>query len=487
MKRSRSDTEQPPFVSRLVLPHEHPLSLALARQADELRLDSPRGVLACSEMSAGLVELTLQAGRADGYGARAWPFFVGGAGLGDEPEMARMIGVPPRAPVAARFGVPVAMSGVDDSGCCDATFWEGLGDVPTLRAIAERAVAWLEGTHLSDDAAEARPQWEEAERHCRGKLQVIERYRQLALAPALVAEDTQLEAAWLAPELRELLAATEQKGGGGQSPTAAAAAAAAAAASRLLDSGAVREVAPGIFSLELFSQSFCAQLLAEIDHFEATDLPRRRPNTMNNYGLVVNEIGMERTMSQLLRRVVAPISAAAYPREDVVRALDHHHSFAVAYAAEGGDKGLDMHHDAAEVTLNVCLGRSFEGATLRFCGRFGGADHRRTQLVYSHAVGRALLHLGRQRHGADEIVSGERVNLIMWARSSAFRAAAAFGHIEPDGYPKAAEDGSPDRECLSKANDADFAQQLRKLGEEVAPSASGCATGTCPLRKKQVM
>ena len=35
-------------------------------------------------------------------------------------------------------------------------------------------------------------------------------------------------------------------------------------------------------------------------------------------------------------------------------------------AAAGGDRGLDLHHDAAEVTLNACLGRDFEGATLHF-------------------------------------------------------------------------------------------------------------------------
>ena len=72
---------------------------------------------------------------------------------------------------------------------------------------------------------------------------------------------------------------------------------------------------------------------------------------------------MEPLLTLLLRRVIAPLSAAAYPREEVVRALDHHHSFVVAYrAAAGGDRGLDMHHDASEVTLNVCLGRDFEGA-----------------------------------------------------------------------------------------------------------------------------
>lgn len=44
--------------------------------------------------------------------------------------------------------------------------------------------------------------------------------------------------------------------------------------------------------------------------------------------------------------------------------LDHHHSFIVQYKHDGGDAGLDMHHDAAEVTLNVCLGRDFSSGGL---------------------------------------------------------------------------------------------------------------------------
>ena len=51
----------------------------------------------------------------------------------------------------------------------------------------------------------------------------------------------------------------------------------------------------------------------------------------------------------------------------------------------------------------------------------------------------------------------------MWARSSAFRGAAAFGHIEPDGYPKAAEAGEPELLCLSRANDDDYEAQLENL------------------------
>ena len=83
-----------------------------------------------------------------------------------------------------------------------------------------------------------------------------------------------------------------------------------------------------------------------------------------------------------------------------------------------GDRNLDMHHDASEVTLNVCLGRGeFSASGLRFCGEFGRADHRQSKLQLQHSLGRAVLHLGRHRHGADDIASGERVNLIVWARS----------------------------------------------------------------------
>ena len=37
------------------------------------------------------------------------------------------------------------------------------------------------------------------------------------------------------------------------------------------------------------------------------------------------------------------------------------------------------------------------------------------------APGVGLLHAGKRRHGAAPIVEGERVNLIVWARSSTYR------------------------------------------------------------------
>lgn len=264
-------------------------------------------------------------------------------------------------------------------------------------------------------------------------------------------------------------------------PHAAAAAAAALgqAAAASVDWRAVAdEVSPGIFAFDLFTPAFCALLVAEADAFEGSGLPRRRPNTMNNFGLIVNEIGLEPLMSDLVASLLGPACRALFPEETrICGALDHHHSFLVQYrAAAGGDTNLDMHHDASEATLNVCLGRDFAGAGLRFCGRNGSARHRRSQYTHAHVKGRAVLHLGRHRHGADDIAAGDRLNLIVWLRSSTFRGAAAFGHADLDGFPKQPEAGVVDHVCLSAANDADYEEQLEKLAaaavQSTAPSTS---------------
>jgi hypothetical protein len=46
------------------------------------------------------------------------------------------------------------------------------------------------------------------------------------------------------------------------------------------------EVQPGsgVYTFELFTPEFCNMLLAEVDSFERSSLPRRRPNTMNAAG-----------------------------------------------------------------------------------------------------------------------------------------------------------------------------------------------------------
>lgn len=59
-----------------------------------------------------------------------------------------------------------------------------------------------------------------------------------------------------------------------------------------------------------------------------------------------------------------PIAHLLYP-EWVKEGLDSHKAFIVKYAI-GDDVELSYHFDNAEVTLNVCLGRTFHGGALYF-------------------------------------------------------------------------------------------------------------------------
>ena len=318
--------------------------------------------------------------------------------------------------------------------------------------------------------------WRDAARSTWEKRAVVDRYANAANGlhahAELLGDDAVLMPEWITPPFRTLLNAVRSCDD----------AMVRAAADDVVRAGVVKEVGPepdgdddddaaaaGVYAFDLFEERFCAMLTEEVDAYEVSGLPKRRPNTMNASGLIVNEIGMWGLMTDVVKALASPLAAALYRDEIFADSLDHHHSFVVHYARDK-DTRLDMHHDASEVTLNVCIGRDhFEGAGLRFCGRFGDANHRSgPSFAVSHVPGRAVMHLGRQRHGADVIAAGERMNLIVWARSSAFRAAAAYGHCDPDGYPRAPEGGDPTPECLSEANDHDFETWTKTFAERAS-------------------
>ena len=238
------------------------------------------------------------------------------------------------------------------------------------------------------------------------------------------------------------------------------------------------EEAPGVFSFELFSDAFCAAFLDEVDHYRNSGLPIRRPNSMNNYGprrrvrpvrrregarargtgrpsspvvgLIVNEIGMRGAIDQLQREVLLPIARSLWPRE--ASSFHTHHSFMVQYK-KSEDPGLDMHTDDSDVTFNVCLGKRFSGAGLTFCGGMGQPDHRQFSFNYRHKKGRAVVHLGTKRHGADDIQSGERRNLIIWNHNRDWRLSDEYAK-RSQRYQR--ESAPPDARCLSYTHDRDF-------------------------------
>jgi hypothetical protein len=164
----------------------------------------------------------------------------------------------------------------------------------------------------------------------------------------------------------------------------------------------------GVYSFNVFNDTFLRMLNEELDNFykvsEVEGIPVRRPNSMNNYGVILNEIGMRPMITAFQQRYLWPLSRHLFPAQ--ASQFDDHHSFIVRYRA-GEDLGLDMHTDDSDVTFNVCLGEQFTGATLSFCGMFGAPNHRKHTHTYHHKVGRAILHLGNRRHGADVSNQGE--------------------------------------------------------------------------------
>jgi len=207
------------------------------------------------------------------------------------------------------------------------------------------------------------------------------------------------------------------------------------------------EEIPGVYSFEMFNLGFCQMLMDEVENYDKSNLPKHRPNTMNNYGLVLNNIGME-PMFDLLLDYVRPLTRVLYPQFGG-ESLDHHHTFVVQYKI-GEDLSLDMHTDDSEVTINLNLHDNFSGASLNFCGVQGNLDLRTHKLSYHHKKGRAVIHAGTHRHGAADITTGERHNLIFWCMSSNYRKGEDF-------RPTRIEEGvTPDLVCLSKTHDEDY-------------------------------
>ncbi|KAJ4713464.1 2-oxoglutarate (2OG) and Fe(II)-dependent oxygenase superfamily protein [Melia azedarach] len=190
----------------------------------------------------------------------------------------------------------------------------------------------------------------------------------------------------------------------------------------------ISEPSPGVFTFEMLQPRFCELVLAEVESFEKwvneSNFRIMRPNTMNKYGAVLDDFGLETMLDKLMESFIRPLSKVFF-LEVGGSTLDSHHGFVVEY---GKDRDVDLgfHVDDSEVTLNVCLGKQFTGGELFFrgtrCEKHVNTGSQAEEIFdYSHVPGRAVLHRGRHRHGARATTSGHRVNLLLWCRSSVFR------------------------------------------------------------------
>ncbi|KAK7280409.1 hypothetical protein RJT34_25473 [Clitoria ternatea] len=188
------------------------------------------------------------------------------------------------------------------------------------------------------------------------------------------------------------------------------------------------EPSKGLYTFEMLQPQFCEMLMSEVDHFERwvheTKFRIMRPNTMNKYGAVLDDFGLEPMLDRLMNEFICPLSRVFF-NEIGGSTLDSHHGFIVEYGVNR-DVDLGFHVDDSEVSLNICLGKAFSGGELFFrgirCDEHVNSESQPGEIFdYCHVPGHAILHSGRHRHGARPTTSGSRMNLIIWCRSSAFR------------------------------------------------------------------
>ncbi|XP_077532335.1 2-oxoglutarate and iron-dependent oxygenase domain-containing protein 2-like isoform X2 [Haemaphysalis longicornis] len=178
-----------------------------------------------------------------------------------------------------------------------------------------------------------------------------------------------------------------------------------------------------VYQIPLLTQEFADKLLRELDHFERSDMPRMRPNVLNNYETILSHLGFDEGFVAPLRdRYLTPLAKALFPAWTGSR-LDSHVAF-TTFNSPCSKQRLEYRFDNSEVSLDVCLGRrDFEGGELYFAD-MSDCDPMLADCpihLYKPKPRWAVLRRGQQMHGSLNVTSGERVNLVLWLRSSELR------------------------------------------------------------------
>mmetsp|Transcript_117985 Transcript_117985/g.328795 ORF Transcript_117985/g.328795 Transcript_117985/m.328795 type:complete len:360 (+) Transcript_117985:75-1154(+) len=188
---------------------------------------------------------------------------------------------------------------------------------------------------------------------------------------------------------------------------------------RLVERCVLTPLRPMLFKFSVFTPEFCDLFEGEIAHFEASDAPKARPNTMNRYGVILREIGLcGGLLDPFVSEFVDPLAAKLLPM--CADGLDSYRAFTVKYeATDDGDRELAQHYDNSEVTLNVNVGGEWTGGQVTFFGLVGSRPEAPLSVVLER--GHGVLHAGRELHQAEAVCTGRRQNLILWCRSSEVR------------------------------------------------------------------
>jgi hypothetical protein len=179
------------------------------------------------------------------------------------------------------------------------------------------------------------------------------------------------------------------------------------------------QITQGVFKTQFFSKEQCSSNLLAIKNQSRTEnVHAGHPNSMQDYGVVVEEAALNDEISLLANKQLKDTISRLFPSFPHQN-FSHHHAFLTSYG-EGGNQDLSLHIDASHLTLNICLESNAEGSDLIFtgarCRQHVNSAPDKDPVSVQFKPGDAVLHLGNQRHFVSPLISGSRHNLVAWYR-----------------------------------------------------------------------
>mmetsp|Transcript_29088 Transcript_29088/g.64054 ORF Transcript_29088/g.64054 Transcript_29088/m.64054 type:complete len:391 (+) Transcript_29088:45-1217(+) len=201
----------------------------------------------------------------------------------------------------------------------------------------------------------------------------------------------------------------------------------------------VTEESPGVFSFQLLDSTLCHLLVQESSAFLDWSREQQAAGAPGSEFLqtgicVVDHLGKagEHVLNSIFELIMQPLSARLFA-ETGGASLDYRYGYIIGYGNEAERskdrsivrQGFISHIDDSEVTLNVCLRnpKQFTGGRLMLQHLRGSSKEGQLEKTMELKLGRAVMHRGVHMHEVEGVTSGQRQVLIMWTRSSEFRAA----------------------------------------------------------------
>ena len=196
--------------------------------------------------------------------------------------------------------------------------------------------------------------------------------------------------------------------------------------------GTIRESPRGVFTFPALTPTLCRLLREELDHFERSGMPRARPNTMNDDGVLLHELGLcENLLDPLLREYIAPMARALYhpravPGCDNPRPPPLVQRPPTTRRRRRGRTRTWRTTSTTRRSRSTCASRRAKPSTAASSSSAASRARRGPRTRGGgprfHREGVAVMHAGKHCHEAMATTEGRRTNLIAWCRSSARRA-----------------------------------------------------------------